>query len=33
MWSRIVTMTPETFEAITSHIKKQLLKEVNDNGI
>ncbi len=33
MWSRIVTMTPETFEAITSHIKRQLLKEENDNGI
>ena len=33
MWSRIVTMTPETFESITSHIKKQLLKEENDNGI
>lgn len=33
MWSRIVTMTSETFESITSHIKKQLLKEENDNGI
>ena len=33
MWSRIVTMTSETFESITSHIKNQLLKEENDNGI
>lgn len=33
MWSRIVTMTSENFKSITSHIKKQLLKEENDNGI
>lgn len=33
MWSRIVTMTSETFESITSHIKNQLLKEENNNGI
>ena len=33
MWSRIVTMPPDTFESITLHIKKQLLKEENDNGI
>lgn len=26
MWSRIVTMTPDTFHAIISHIEKQLLK-------
>ena len=33
MWSRIVTMTSENFKSITSHIKKQLLKEEKDNGI
>ena len=27
MWSRIVTMPPDTFRAITSHIQKQLIKE------
>lgn len=27
MWSRIVTMTPDTFKSITEHIRKQLLKE------
>ena len=27
MWSRIVDMTPEAFQAITSHIRKQLVKE------
>ncbi len=30
MWSRIVTMTPETFESITSHIKKQLIKSIDE---
>lgn len=33
MWSRIVTMTPETFKSITSNIKKQLIKEEIDHGI
>ena len=33
MWSRIVTMTPETIKSITSHIKKQLIKEIKNNGI
>lgn len=28
MWSRIITMTPETIKSITSHIKKQLIKEM-----
>lgn len=27
MWSRIVDMTPEVFDSITNHIKKQLLME------
>lgn len=27
MWSRIVNMTPEVFESITNHIRKQLIKE------
>ena len=27
MWSRIVTMTPDTFKSITEHIRKQLIKE------
>lgn len=27
MWSRIVTMTSEVFDAITNHIRKQLIKE------
>lgn len=27
MWSRIVTMTPNTFKSITGHIRKQLIKE------
>lgn len=27
MWSRIVTMTPETIDSIALHIKKQLIKE------
>ncbi|WP_373212188.1 TetR/AcrR family transcriptional regulator [Ruminococcus sp. 5_1_39BFAA] len=27
MWSRIVSMTPEVFDSITNHIKKQLIKE------
>lgn len=33
MWSRIVTMTPETFRSITSHIRRQLIKEERDHGI
>lgn len=33
MWSRIVTMTPETFRAITSHIRRQLIKEERNHGI
>ena len=33
MWSRIVTMTPETIESIASHIKKQLIKESVNDGI
>ena len=27
MWSRIVSMTPEVFDSITNHIRKQLIKE------
>ena len=27
MWSRIVSMTPEVFDSITNHIRKQLVKE------
>lgn len=27
MWSRIVCMTPEVFDSITNHIRKQLIKE------
>lgn len=27
MWSCIVSMTPEVFDSITNHIKKQLIKE------
>lgn len=33
MWSRIVTMTPETFRSITSHIRRQLIKEERNHGI
>lgn len=33
MWSRIVTMTPETFRSITSHIRRQLIKEERNYGI
>lgn len=29
-WSRIVTMTPDTFKSITKHIRKQLIKENDD---
>lgn len=28
MWSRIVTMTPETLDTIIAHIERQLIKEV-----
>ena len=27
MWSRIVSMTPEVYDSITNHIRKQLIKE------
>lgn len=27
MWSRIVSMTPEVFDSITNHIRRQLVKE------
>ena len=27
MWSRSVSMTPEVYDSITSHIRKQLIKE------
>lgn len=27
MWSRIVSMTPDVFDSITNHIRKQLVKE------
>lgn len=27
MWSRIVTLTPDTFKSITEHIRKQLIRE------
>lgn len=33
MWSRIVKMTPETFRSITSHIRRQLIKEERNHGI
>ena len=33
MWSRIVTMGPDTIESIITHIKNQLIKEKKDNGI
>lgn len=33
MWSRIVTMMPETFRSITSHIRRQLIKEERNHGI
>jgi len=33
MWSRIVTITPETMKSITAHIKNQLIKEIIDHGI
>ena len=33
IWSRIVTMTPETFRSITSHIRRQLIKEERNHGI
>ncbi|WP_455542776.1 TetR/AcrR family transcriptional regulator [Intestinibacter sp.] len=33
MWSRIVPMTQEVFNSITSHIKKQLIKGEIENGI
>lgn len=33
MWSRIVTMTLETFRSITSHIRRQLIKEERNHGI
>ena len=33
MWSRIVTMMPETFRSITSHIRRQLIKEDRNHGI
>ena len=28
MWSRMVSMTPEVFDSITNHIRKQLVKEL-----
>lgn len=30
MWSRIVTLTPDTFKSITEHIRKQLLRGKQD---
>lgn len=33
MWSRIVTMKLETFRSITSHIRRQLIKEERNHGI
>lgn len=27
MWSRIVSTTPEVYDSITNHIRKQLIKE------
>ncbi len=33
MWSRIVPMTPDVFQSITNHIKKQLIKEKKDDEI
>lgn len=33
MWSRIVTMTPDTFRSITSHIRRQFIKEERNHGI
>ena len=29
MWSRIVSMTPEVFDGIINHIRKQLVKETS----
>ena len=33
MWSRIVTMAPETFRSIISYIRRQLIKEEKNYGI
>lgn len=32
-WSRIITMTSDTINAIISHIRKQLIKEMDSNGV